>query len=101
MQIYYDIGMNPRSPQPGLAEEPLRRSRGRRAQRSGVVAESRVAAVLAAAGWTILGRRGRTAAGEIDIVAEKDGLLAIIEVKASRALDVAAYALRSAQRLRL
>jgi putative endonuclease len=91
----------PRAPPVPFIEELPRRRRGRRAQRSGVVAESRVAAALTAAGWAILGRRLRTPAGEIDIVAERDGLLAIVEVKASEALDVAAYALRPTQRLRL
>ncbi len=56
------------------------RAIGRRAQRSGLDGEGRVAQALAASGWTIRGRRMRTAAGEIDIAAERDGLLAVIEV---------------------
>jgi putative endonuclease len=52
-------------------------------------------------GWTILGQRLRTAAGEVDAVAEKDGLLAIIEVKARPSLAEAAVALSVRQRQRL
>lgn len=43
----------------------------------------------------------RTAAGEIDIVAERDGLLAFIEVKARPDLATAATALGPRQRARL
>ena len=52
-------------------------------------------------GWTVLGQRLRTAAGEIDIVAEYNGLLAIVEVKARPDLAVAAAALSPRQRARL
>lgn len=79
----------------------LRAARGRQAQRSGIDGEGRVAAALAASGWTIRGRRMRTAAGEIDIAAERDGLLAVIEVKTRRDLETAAYALGPRQRRRL
>jgi putative endonuclease len=75
--------------------------RGRQAQRRGVDGEGRVAEALAASGWTIHGRRMRTAAGEIDIAAERDGLLALIEVKTRQDLDTAAYALGARQRRRL
>lgn len=51
--------------------------------------------------WSILGRRVRTPAGEIDLVAERDGLLAFIEVKARPSLTEAAFALRPRQRARL
>jgi len=33
-------------------------------------------------GWTIVGRRMRTPAGEVDLVARKDAMLAFVEVKA-------------------
>lgn len=78
-----------------------RAARGRRAQRSGIDGEGRVAQALTASGWTIRGRRLRTAAGEIDIAAEQDGLLAVIEVKSRATLDTAAYALSSRQCRRL
>jgi putative endonuclease len=76
-------------------------ARGRRAHRSGIDGEGRVAQALTASGWTIRGRRMRTAAGEIDIAAERDGLLALIEVKTRQSLDTAAYALGPRQRRRL
>ncbi len=58
-------------------------------------------AALAASGWLVLARRVRTAAGEIDLVAERDGLLAFIEVKARRSLTEAAGALGPRQQARL
>ncbi len=52
-------------------------------------------------GWVILAGRIRTPAGEIDLVAEKDGLLAIIEVKARPNLVDAAASLSDRQQARL
>ena len=49
----------------------------------------------------ILAARIRTPAGEIDLVAEKDGLLAIIEVKARPKLADAAASLSDRQQARL
>ena len=49
----------------------------------------------------MLARRARTEAGEIDMVAERGGLLAFIEVKARPSLAEAAHALRPHQRARL
>lgn len=78
-----------------------RRRRGRKAAARGVGAEARAAEALEAAGWTVRARRMRTAAGEIDIVAEKEGILAFIEVKARPGLAEAAAALSARQRDRL
>jgi putative endonuclease len=75
--------------------------RGRRAQALGVDAEAAACACLAEAGWTVLARRVRTAAGEVDAVAEKDGLVAFIEVKSRPTLAGAAWALTPRQRARL
>ena len=52
-------------------------------------------------GWQILARRLRTPAGEIDLVAERDGLTAMIEVKARPSLAAAAYAIQPRQQARL
>jgi putative endonuclease len=76
-------------------------TRGLRAQATGVRAEAVCCAALVADGWTILGQRLRTPAGEIDLVAERDGLLAIIEVKHRPTLAEAAAAVSPRQRLRL
>ena len=74
---------------------------GHKAQRSGVIAETLAVQALVADGWTILGQRLRTAAGEVDIAAENAGLLAIIEVKQRLTLTEAAYSVSPRQRLRL
>lgn len=78
-----------------------RPARGRAAQRRGVQAEAAACAALEAEGWTVLGRRLRTKAGELDLVAERDGLLAFVEVKARPTLSGAAVSLGPRQRARL
>ena len=75
--------------------------RGRANQAGGVAAEVVAATALEADGWTVLGRRLRTPAGEVDLIAERDGLLAIIEVKRRARLADAALALGPKQRARL
>ena len=49
----------------------------------------------------MLARRARTEAGEIDVVAECGGLLALVEVKRRASLADAAHALGARQRARL
>ena len=66
-----------------------------------MAAEAAACAALELDGWIVLDRRVRTEAGEVDVLAEKDGLLAIIEVKARPTLADAASALTSRQRARL
>ena len=78
-----------------------RAATGRRAQASGLDAEALACAALAAEGWQVLARRARTPAGEIDVVAERDGLLVFAEVKRRPSLAVAAAALTARQRARL
>ena len=79
----------------------LRRCKGTRAHAFGLKAEDAACAALAREGWTMLGRRVRTEAGELDILAERDGVLAIIEVKARPTLADAAIALTPRQQARL
>ena len=64
-------------------------------------AEAAAEAALVAEGWQVLARRLRTAAGEIDLLAERDGLLAVIEVKRRPTLADAAAALGARQQARL
>lgn len=78
-----------------------RAKRGRAAQARGVDAEGVAAAALGRDGWTVLARRLRTEAGELDLVAERDGVLAVVEVKARPTLSDAAWALGARQRARL
>jgi putative endonuclease len=67
----------------------------------GLAAEQSACQALADDGWAILGRRMRTKAGEIDAVAEKDGLVAFVEVKSRPTLAMAASALGAKQQVRL
>jgi putative endonuclease len=67
----------------------------------GLAAENAACAALEADGWTIHARRLRTEAGEIDAVAEKDGLLSIVEVKSRPTLRQAAESLTPRQQARL
>jgi putative endonuclease len=78
-----------------------RSRRGLAADQRGRSAEDAATTALERDGWDILARRLRTSAGEIDIVAEKQGLLAIVEVKARPRLADAATSLSNRQQTRL
>jgi putative endonuclease len=90
-------------PPPGNAvpAASVRSRRGHDADRRGRTAEEAAQLALERDGWSILARRLRTSAGEIDLVAEKDGLLAIVEVKARPRLADAAFSLSDRQQARL
>ena len=83
------------------ADRSRRQARGTRSQRQGLQGETRVVHALGQGGWTIHGRRVRTPAGEVDIVAERDGILTLVEVKTGPDLATAAYALSARQQRRL
>ncbi|HME21629.1 MAG TPA: YraN family protein [Acetobacteraceae bacterium] len=72
-----------------------------RAYQRGINAEAAACAALVRAGWTVLARRLRTEAGEIDVIAATPDLLVIVEVKARPTLADAAMALGARQRSRL
>jgi len=72
-----------------------------RAYRRGRWAETACAASLLLRGYRILGRRLRSPVGEIDIVARRGAVLAIIEVKARPDAASAAEAVTPRQRDRL
>ncbi|MBV8703085.1 MAG: YraN family protein [Acetobacteraceae bacterium] len=78
-----------------------RARRGSRAHALGIDAEAAACAALERDGWTLRARRLRTKAGEIDLIAEKGGVLALVEVKARPTLSEAAGALSARQRARL
>jgi putative endonuclease len=66
-----------------------------------VAAEDAAAAALLREGWRVLARRARMPGGELDIVAERDGLLAFIEVRARASLRDAAVSITPAKQARL
>jgi putative endonuclease len=84
--------------EPPEAEASLGAAR-RAAEARGRAAEARVAALYEVGGFRILARRWRCAAGEIDLIAERAGLVCFVEVK--RRGRHAAEALTAAQQARI
>lgn len=68
-----------------------------KAERFGRLGEALAAAVLLCKGYRVLERRWRSPAGEIDIIAQKSGVLIAVEVKARQGLEQGMHALRPAQ----
>src|SRR5438067_13572548 len=77
------------------------RHRRQRARGRGRLAELLCRWHLRLRGWRIVAADWRCPSGEIDIVARRRGVLAIIEVKARRDLDSAAISLLPRQRRRI
>lgn len=73
----------------------------RRAYRSGRLAEALCAAILRLKGYRIVARGVRLPVGEIDIVARRGGVLAIVEVKRRADRQSAAEAVTERQRRRI
>jgi putative endonuclease len=78
-----------------------RTSRGRRARRDGRRSEIICALWLMAKGYRILGLRLKTPQAEIDLLASKGDLVAVIEVKRRTNIDAALDAVTPRQRERL
>ena len=78
-----------------------RQQRGALARQQGHRAEWFAALWLMWRGWRIVAFRHRTRYGEIDLVARKRDVLAIIEVKRRATLEEALSAVKPAQRHRL
>ena len=74
-----------------------RQLRGRTSYHAGCAAEDGVAAEYERQGCTILRRRWRGRAGEIDLIAEKDGALIFVEVKKSGSFAAAAARITTRQ----
>jgi putative endonuclease len=72
-----------------------------RAYARGRSAEFLCAWMLRAAGWRILARRYRTPVGEIDLVAKRGRLIAVIEIKARPTLVEALEAVTPHQQRRI
>jgi len=79
----------------------VRRERGLAARRSGRRAEIFCALWLMAKGYRILGFRLKTPQGEIDLLARKGGVIAVVEVKRRTSLRAALEAVTWRQRERL
>jgi putative endonuclease len=78
-----------------------RRARGTAARLSGRRGEVLAALWLMAKGYRILGFRLAATQGEIDLLALRRGVLAVVEVKRRRTLEAALEAVRPGQRERL
>ncbi len=92
---------NGRPARPRQARSASPGSARRRAERRGRRAETLCVLALRLKGYRILGRRVRTPAGEIDILARRGRILAVIEVKARTSERAAREAVSPAQRRRL
>jgi len=75
--------------------------RRRRAVRRGRSGEAAAALWLRCKGYRILGRRVKTPVGEIDILARKGSVLAVVEVKARPTTTAATEAIGIRQRRRI
>jgi putative endonuclease len=83
------------------APSPIRRARGAAARLSGRRREILAAVWLMLKGYRILGFRLRTPQGEIDLLAQKGPVLAVVEVKSRTTLEAALDCVTPAQRDRL
>jgi putative endonuclease len=75
--------------------------RSKQAYRTGLSREALAALILRAKFYRVLGTRLRTPFGEVDILAEKNGTLVVVEVKARSNAEGAAGAISSVQKQRL
>jgi putative endonuclease len=81
--------------------ETASKARRVKAYQAGLDAENNAAAMLADRGFSVLGRRFRSPAGEIDLIAANGSHLAFVEVKARRTLADAAWSVTPRQQRRI
>ena len=79
----------------------IKRRRGGEARKAGRFAEIVAAAWLMAKGWRILGFRLKTPQGEIDLLARRGAVLAVVEVKTRATLEASLGSVSAAQQARL
>ena len=79
----------------------IRRARGGKARAAGRWAEQVAACWLMLLGWRILGFRLKTPQGEIDLLARRGRILAVVEVKARTTLEAALASVHPTQQARL
>ena len=89
--------MNRQSPRLKL----IRSARGGRAREAGRSAEVVAAILLILKGWRILGFRLKTPQAEIDLLARRGRILAVVEVKSRTTLEEALASVRPSQQERL
>jgi putative endonuclease len=83
------------------AQKAAKQARGGKARRDGRFSEFTAAFWLMATGWRILAFRLKTPQGEIDILARRGAVLAVVEVKRRRTIEAALEAVTHRQRQRL
>jgi putative endonuclease len=87
---------------PSLPASPdARHLRGLGAWSTGAAAEDIVARTYEGRGATVVARRWRSPAGELDLVLREGGTVVVVEVKKARTLDEAAHRLGRRQIARL
>ena len=79
----------------------LRSERGGKARADGRFAEQVAALWLMLRGWRILGFRLKTPHGEIDLLARRGRILAVVEVKSRTSLEAALASVHPTQQARL
>jgi putative endonuclease len=79
----------------------IRQARGGKARDAGRWAEQVAAVWLMLRGWRILGFRLKTPQGEIDLLAKRGRILAVVEVKTRTTLEAALASVHPAQQARL
>lgn len=90
-----------RAPERPVQRRQARVERGRKGREQGRFGEVVAAVFLMLKGWQVLGFRLRTPHGEIDLLARRGGVLAVVEVKRRATLQLAAEAVGEVQRERL
>lgn len=88
-------------PEPRAAQRAARSRKGLNARKQGHQGEWLAALYLMAKGYQILGFRLKTPQAEIDLLARKGSILAVVEVKRRQSPELALMALSSDQQERL
>ena len=83
------------------ALKEIRAKRGLLARKAGRSAEVIAAIWLMARGWRILGFRLKTPQGEIDLLAKRGHILAVVEVKTRTSIEAALASVHPSQQARL
>lgn len=88
-------------PAPARAKASWRIGLGARSHKAGHAAEWLAAVLLMAKGYQVLGFRLKSRAGEIDLLARRGAVLAVVEVKRRATIEQALTCLSETQKARL